>query len=481
MISEHTGGVCLHFLTDAQVQTLHEASLRILERTGIRLEHEPAARMLADRGAKWDPKSRIVRLPPDLVSQAISTAPRQFCLYTRDAERAMPLSATSRLVHNSGGPAFIRDLETGERRAGRVQDVVDGAIVVDALPNVDCYTPLVSPGDVLPGAVEMEAFNAAVRHTVKPLVSAVISDREVRFLHRAYSVIAGSEQRLREKPMCTIGASPISPLMVSGEVSAAIMLAAQLAIPIRILPAPMLGGTAPMTLAGALAMQNAELLAGLTIAQTANPGCPVVLAPRLTVMDMRSGDGVIGAPEVSLTSACAAQLAHYCGLPVDAFALAGGGAGLDEQSGIEKAINAVVATLAGVNWLTGAGSIEAGKCSSLEQLVIDNEILSMIDHMLRPLEINEDTLALDVIDQVGPGGNFLGEPHTVKHLRTGQLYSSALGAGRPVPGENGNVMVLARSRVREILKTHQASPLSDDVARELDRLIASARKETEQR
>jgi trimethylamine--corrinoid protein Co-methyltransferase len=471
--------VRLRFLTDEQIRSLHEASLRILERTGVQVEHGEVAARLADHGAAWDKTSQRVRIPPEIVMRAISTTPKSFHLYTRNLERALPVSATTRIAHNSGGPAYIRDLDTGERRRARKQDVIDGAIVVDALPNIDSYTPLVSPGDVHPKAVEAEAFNLALRHTIKPVVSAVLSDREVRFLHQAYSVIAGSAERLREKPMCCIGASPISPLRLSREVASAIQLAAEVGMPIRILATPMMGGTVPITFAGALAVQNAEMLAGLTVAQVIKPGTPVVLTPRLIDMNMRTGTCAIAAPDVAKASACATQLVHSYDLPVDAFALAGGWPALDEQMGFDKGMNALMSILAGVNWVTGAGSIEAGTCSCMEQLVIDNEILSMVTRLVERFEINDETLALDIIDRVGPGGTFMGEVHTVKHLR--EPYVSALAgqakADEPIFEGRRDILTMAREKARQIIKTHQVPPLPDDVSHEIDGIIARAREE----
>jgi trimethylamine--corrinoid protein Co-methyltransferase len=332
--------------------------------------------------------------------------------------------------------------------------------------------------------VEVEAFDAAARNTTKPLVGAVISDREVRFLHRAFSVIAGSEQRLRERPMFAIGVSPISPLALSEDGCAAMCLAAELAIPTRILPAPMLGGTAPMTFAGALALQNAELLAGLTLMQVAQPGCPVVLAPRLSVMDMRTGYSSYGTPELGMASACATQLAHSYGLPVDAVGLSSDSPTSDEQMGYEKAMNGVVAALAGTNWLSGPGGGGSGKSASLEQLVIDNEIVAMICRLLGVFEVNEDTLALEVIDRVGPRGNFLSQPHTARHLRSEEHYYPALSRRLEweqwVAEGSRDIVAEARDKAREILRSHQAPPLSEDVTRELDQILEGTRREYEQ-
>lgn len=471
-------GGCLRLLTAEQVRVLHESTLKLLEDTGVLIATPEIQDDLEDLGASVDRQTDVVRISASVVEEAIKRAPSRIVLHGRTEEHDLTLEGKTVHTHTTGGPAYFFDLETGERRRALKRDIEDAARLVDGLDNIHAYIPLVSPGDVHSRVPAVEMIDAAVRNTTKVVGSPVTCEAEVRFVHRIFAAIAGGETELRENPIGRLSFSPISPLVYNDELGRALATAASLGIPVTILPAPMAGGTAPVTLAGALVQQNAELLAGVTIVQTTNPGTAVILGPRLSIMDMRSGAVSWGA-EIGVATACATQLIQSYNLCVDAYGLSSDSLAMDEQAGYEKALNALMAGLAGVNWISGAGSSETLAAASLEQLVIDDDICGMVFRILKGVAVNENTLALDVIDAVGPKGHFISEEHTLEFARSGEQYfptvSSRLGREQWISQGGKDVVQVARARAKEVLKSHDVPPLPGHVLRELDRIVDCAR------
>jgi trimethylamine--corrinoid protein Co-methyltransferase len=471
-VNEVKGGY-LKFLTDDQLGILHESTLKVLENTGVLIDSDELQNIFKEQGAVIDKSRGIVRIPLSLVEESIKRAPKGVTLYGRREGHELRLEDHLVHAHTIGGEPFLYDLETGKRRPALRKDIETTARLVDALDNIHSYSPIVFPSDVDAKIAEAERVYAAVRNTTKPIGNTVASKEDVIFTYRIFTVIAGGEEELKKRPMGEISASPISPLFFDKNLCEALMKAAELNIPTTILPCPMAGGSAPITLAGALVQQNAELLAGLTITQITNPGTPVILGPRLSIIDMRSGCNSWGAPELGMASACAVQLAQYYGLPTDVYGLCTDSRIMDQQAGYERAMNALLPALAGANSISGAGP-------EPEQLVVDNEILGMIFKVLKTFEINEETLALDVIGKVGPRGNFFAEVHTARYARAGELYfprlSNRLEWEEWVRQGSKDIIGKARAEAQEILKNHEVRPLDDYALKELDNIMINARE-----
>jgi trimethylamine--corrinoid protein Co-methyltransferase len=271
----------------------------------------------------------------------------------------------------------------------------------------------------------------------------------------------------------------VSPLTFSEDVTGAIIAVVASGTPFNPLPAPCLGATGPITLAGALAQQHAEVLATLVIAAAVRPGAPLSYNSRISPIDLRTAVSAWGGPEVGLTGAFAGQLAHRLGLPCDAYGLSTSSTHLDARFAYERLTNAFVPALAGVDILSGVGTTDSGIAGGFEIAVIDNEIISLIKHVAAGCRVNEDTLAFDVIRDVVLGdGVFLAEGHTVRHMRQGALWMSEIGAQAAVDSPTGDdVVARARARARHILRNHEVSPLPDDVSHHLDEIMDRARRE----
>jgi trimethylamine--corrinoid protein Co-methyltransferase len=273
--------------------------------------------------------------------------------------------------------------------------------------------------------------------------------------------------------------SPVSPLIFTEDVTAAIIAVAESGAGFHSLPAPSLGATSPITVAGALAQQQAEVLTSFVIAAAARPGTPVAYCSRINPIDLRTAMSSWGGPEVGMAGACVGQLAHRLGLPSDAYGLCTSATQLDPQLAYERQANAIMPVLAGVDIMSGVGTLDSGLAGSLELAVIDDEIISLLKQIVRGVPVNEETLALEVMQQVIPGdGVFLSELHTVEQMRQGALWLPGISEreGGSAGGGEG-VVARARARAKEILETHQVEPLPEDVSRHLDEIMARARQE----
>ena len=461
------------FLQEEEVKQIHEATLRVLSDVGVVLDDDEGRTLLLDHGAALE-KDRV-RLPAELVESCLKRCPARVLIRGRNGQAILGDGALH--VHNLGGARDVLDCPGGTLRPATSQDVATSARLLDALENVTSVTPLYTPRDVPSEMMALTMFEQTARNTLKPLSGpGVTSVRDVRLLHEMIQVILG------DPPAVTLSASPVSPLNFCGEVVPVILEIARSRIPLGPLPCPNVGATAPMSLAGALVLQNAEVLACIALAQLISPGLPIVYCGRLSVLNMRSGAPIWGNPEVGILSAATVQLGHIYGLPVNVYGLAGSGFSPDMQSGYERAINALAPALAGADELSGVGEMAGGIYSANFQMVIDDEIFGMVRRVRRGFEVNPDSLAVDVIAHAMQGGrNFLAEQHSRKYLRQGEIWQSRLG----VPESSWEqwyysgaktILERAQAEAERLLVTHQVPPLPDEQSRELDAILNSAQR-----
>jgi trimethylamine--corrinoid protein Co-methyltransferase len=464
----------LTILSPEEVRTIHHATLRILSEVGVILGDAGARTLLFDHGAR-ESHGRVC-LPPDLVETCLKRCPQQVTLRGRGGQ--VTLGTGNLHVHNLGGARDVLDAPGADLRPATASDVGHSARLLDALDNVTTITPLYTPRDVPPPVMTLTMFDQTVRHTLKPINGPGVQTRaEVRRLVEMIRVVFG------ESPSVSLAVSPISPLSFPKDIVQAILEIARAGLPFGPLPCPNVGATAPMSLAGALAQQNAEILASIVLVQLVTPGHPVIYCGRLAVLNMRSGAPIWGNPEIGLASAATVQIGHHYSLPVNVYGLACSGYAIDIQNGYERALNAVVPTLAGADELSGVGEMAGGIFSSDVQMVIDNEIMGMVQRVRRGFTVDEDALALEVIAQVMDSTrNFLAELHTVKYLRGGEVWQGRLAvqeigweiwrdAGRP------NVIERAQHEVERILSTHEVPPLPEDQSSAMDEIMQAALSE----
>ena len=458
----------LTILSQDEVRAIHQATLRILSEVGVFLDDDEARTLLFDHGAREHHER--VSLPPDLVETCLERCPQRVTLRGRGGEVTLGGGALN--VHNLGGARDVLEAPGSDLRPATTVDVANSTRLLDALENVTTVTPLYTPRDVPPGAIALTMFNQTVRHTLKPINGpGVQTRREVRRLAEMMRIVFGNA------PAVSLAISPISPLTFPGDIAQAILEVARQGVPFGPLPCPNVGATAPMSLAGALAQQNAEILASIVLAQLVTPGLPVIYCGRLAALNMRSGAPLWGNPEIGLVSAATVQVGHHYHLPVNVYGLACSGYALDIQNGYERALNAIVPALAGADELSGVGEMAGGPISSNAQMVIDNEIVAMVHRMRRGFVVDEAALAVEVIAQVMDSTrNFLAEPHTIKYLRAGEVWHSRL-AVQEVSWEmwrdgGGPTMVeRAHHEAERILATHEVPPLPEDQSCALDDIV----------
>ncbi len=459
---------------------LHEAALKVLRQTGVHVKHGDLRKTLSEAGALVDEERKLVKFPASIVDKAVEHSPSCFTLYERgNGSGKITLEDNKVFTHTTGGAANVMDLEKSRRRDARLKDVERAARLANSLNNVHAFSPLVTPTDVITGTEEIEMVNAAVRNTEKVIENPVTSGIEVDFLFRLFTAVAGSEAELRNHPSFAVSVSPISPLNFDRGSSSAMLQSAKRKLPTKLLPAPIAGATAPVTFAGALTQQHAELLAGLTILQTISPGLPTVLSPRLSIMDMRNSYVSWGTQELGRASACAVQLINELGLPSDVYGLSSDGKTLDEQQGYEKSMNGILPALAGANFLSGAGGIASLKSASLAQMVIDNEIFGMILDATGGFRVDADTIALEVINSVGPGGEFIKQRHTAEFARKGEQYEPELSDRSTwedwADGGEKDLREVATERARSLLADSEPLEMDPVTLNSLDEIMEDAR------
>ena len=472
-----TGGQ-LKVLSDESIRKVHFAVLSVLEETGVRVEYRPALELFRESGCRVDFEKRLVFIPEHVLRKALATAPSRFTLYGKSREWDVPVD-TDRVYTIGGSCALeVLDLE-GLRRPAGLRDLADLTRLQDALENLHIMHSLVVPQDIPQPGFERIMFATVMRHTARNFYSQGQGPRSIRDQVEMAAVIQGSAEEVARRPIFTIVCCLISPLVHTTERVAELMEAARLRVPVYVEVDTMVGATAPVTIAGALVEECANVLCGVTLAQLVNAGCPCIFSIASGILDMASGQYSGAAPETGLLHAATAQMAHFYGLPFQ------GGTGIDAtvpdaQAGYERALQVLTNALAGTNFIhLSVGMMEQMLLASYEQCVIDDEILGAAFRIARGVEIDERTLALDVIREIGPGGHFLGHDHTARNFRR-ELWIPKLTNRATYPrwmaAGGKDMRQRANARAREILASHHPRPLTLEQEQEIDRISRSAQQ-----
>lgn len=468
----------LKFLSLDEVEEIHSASLKILEEVGILIHEHDFLKFLADAGVKVDLEGKRAKIPSTLVNECIKKAPKHVTFYARDPKYDVKFENGKIYTHPVGGAANVIDLDSGAARPATRKDVENLTKIVDALPNIHTTTMIVYPNDVSERLRDIYAVEAILRNTGKNFDATPYTDESFQFIIKMIEAVTGEEE-LRKRPIITASASPTSPLQFSSEVTKIMDRATKHRLPIAVLPCPLAGATSPVTLAGTLVQQNAEMLAGIVMVQLLNPGNPVQYSPRCIPLDMSTGQACCGI-EGTIMSVCCVQLARYYGLPSDVYGLDTDSKVLDEQAGIERAFGGFLPALAGANALSGAGCIESGITVSYEQFVIDDEIFGMIFRAVRGIDFDEDKLAVDVIKRVAQeSSNFLQQKHTLQHFQSEYFMPKLVNRAARARWEkmgSKSIVEVAREKVKKILTEHQPLPINEDVNKKVQEILKTATK-----
>ena len=462
-------------LSDQEIEKLLEAVLDCLDRTGVHVLNAEARELLAAAGARVD--GVRVRIPPSIMHEAIASCPHRFSLWGRDPRHRMDMVPGR--VYFGPGPtcSYFMDPETGERRRARRQDVGLTARVSDALENIDYVMGLAWPEDVPPQRVPVFEFAEMVMNTGKPLMAWGFSLDNMQDIYRIAVAAAGSEGAFRARPFFALFTTALGPLVHTDAELANVFWCAERDIPIVYHGPAVAGVSAPITGAGTLVVSLAASLSGLAIIQLRKQGVPVCIGAVPSPLDPRTGRPSYGAPELSLYSAALAEVAHYLDLPFMGTAGASEAKALDLQAGIESTLQIVFSLLSGTTMPHDAGFLDCADIGSLEMLIMTDEIIGMVRRVMRGIEISDDTLMLDLIDQVGPAGEFLSHPETARRLRREVWIPHLMDRGPWVHwAELGFPTMQDRiqRRLREILQTHTPPPLPAGAAETIAAILEAA-------
>jgi len=376
----------------------------------------------------------------------------------------------------TGMPAFVLDGETGERRNSLTADLACFTRIADYLKNVHSVWPMVVTTDV-PGPLQcLMEFATVARNTAKHLEHEALNVWDAQYQIEIATAIVGSKEQLKKRPIISAVQCVFSPLTYEKGLIEGAIEYARSGVPVVVMPMPLAGTTGPVTPAGTMALNNAEFLGDLVILESASPGAPVVYSPGVGVANFKTGYHR-WAPESSLMHLGLTQLAHHYGLPSEIGVMGGGSKLLDAQAGYQKAISIISALLMTPDIALGLGGL--GGCMSAETLIIDNEIIDYALRYILGLEVDDEGLAVDIIDKVGPGGHFLGEKHTLQHFREGWMPEISDMDTFEVWQKNGSKAIarVAKEKMREILAKHKVEPLPDDVEKEIVRVLKRAKTE----
>ncbi len=468
----------LRILSEDQIQSIHQTALGLLEEIGVLVKEPRARRYFKQAGAVVDEDNMRVRIQPDIVAEAIKQAPSRFTLHARKPDNTVEVDYRRLHIEPMIGRLNILDLDTGERRRTSITDVANLVRVADAMENYH----LLHSGAIMPSiegvslhAAHVNGYLTSVRNTGKVVKASSRGRETAEDCIRMAAVVAGGEEALRQRPNVFTTVNPVAPLQHDQGLTEGLIEYASYGLPIDVTSEPQAGATAPVTLAGLLAQQTADVLSGITLAQLVNPGTPVWYGTCGAIMDMKLGAIALGAVEAGLINAASAQLAAHYNIPCRGTGGATESKLLDIQAGYEKAITLLMAALGGINCIFYPGVLEHALTISLESLVIDNEICGMALRALRGIEVNADTLAVPVIEAVGPGGNFLGQRHTLNFLQQEQFMPSLSNRQTRedwlsrAGGKSG--WERAKDEVRRILAEHEPPPLDASVEAELERIV----------
>jgi len=468
----------LEILTKEDVQKIHNATLQIIEKVGVRFPSKRALDIWAANGAEVDYEKKIVRVKPQIIEDAIKKAPPAYKLAARDPQQDLQLDGNHVNLGTDGCGVEVIDIHTGEKRTSCLQDVRDIARVADATEEVAFHWVSVSAQDAPVEARGLHELKAVWENSTKHVqTESIYNVEEAKAAIEMAAAIVGRKDKLRERPVLSLMQCTAPPLGHDGGSLDAALLAAEVGIPTGFMTMAACATTGPTTMAGNLAVGNAEVIAGTALLQLAFPGAPVFYAAAQTASDLRTGAYTGGGPEDFLFGAATNVLADFYNIPLSMGAFATGAKEPNWQAGLEGAMSSFMASVVMSDMLLGCGFLHGSRIWSFAEMMMDCEIFSIVHKMMEGIVVNEETLALDVIAAVGPGSHYLGQKHTRKHMR--ELFMPQFMDRRPYSEwetKKDDARDWALAKARKTLKEHQPDPLEENISKEFDRIIKSVEK-----
>ena len=468
----------LEILTPAEVRRIHDATLHIIENVGVRFPSKRALDIWAAHGATVDQDKMIVRAKPHLIEEALKKAPPVYPLAARDPQQDLPLDGNHVFLGTDGCGVEVLDIQTGERRTSRLQDVADIARVADYSEEVAFHWVALSAQDKPAETRGLHEIKAVWENSTKHVqTESVYHEAEAQAAISMAAAIAGGREALRKRPVLSLMQCTAPPLGHDGGSLDAALIAAEAGVPTGFMTMSACLTTGPATVAGTLAVGNAEVIAATALLQLAYPGAPVFYSAAQTASDLRNGAYTGGGPEDFLFGAATNVLSDFYNIPLSMGSFATGAKEPNWQAGLENGLSTFMACIVMSDMLLGVGFLHGSRIWSYAQMLMDCEIYAIVRKMLQGIVVNDDSLALDTIAAVGPGGNFLSQKHTRQHMR--EVFLPQFMDRRPYnewEGRKDDARDWAQAKARQILATHQPDPLDPKLSAELGRIIGSLEK-----
>jgi len=470
----------LNILTQDEVQKIHTATLEVIETIGVRFPSSKALDIFEAHGALVDRNTCIVRIPGALIEDYLKKAPPAYTLAALDPSLDLPLDGNHSFLGTDGCGVEIIDLFSGERRRTTKGDVSDVARVADYLEAIAFHWVPISAQDCPPQSRSLHELEAIWSVSQKHVqTESIVSEPEMHAAVEMAALLAGGKDRLRQRPILSIMQCTLSPLCHDKGSLEAGLIAAEVGLPVGYMTMASCATTGPVTLAGNLVVGNAEVLSALALMQMAYPGCPVFYAAAQTSSDLRTGAYTGGGPEDYLFGAATNVLADFYNLPLSMGAFATGAKEPDWQAGVDNSLSAFMAVSTLSDMLLGAGLLHGSRILSYGQLLMDAEIWSILNATFKGIVVDEPSLALEAIRDVGPGGNFLAHRHTRQHMR--ERWLPTLMDRRPYEAweeKRDGSRDWARIKAQQILREHHPEPLDAGLQTELRLIIAALEGES---
>jgi trimethylamine--corrinoid protein Co-methyltransferase len=468
----------LDILSESDLEKLHQATLKIIEQTGVRFPSKRALEIWKQHGAQVDEATQIVKVKGEIIEEALKLGNPVYPLAARDPQQDLLLDDNHVYLGTDGCGVQVKDLQSGEVRTSVLQDVRDIARIVDDLPEIAFNWVPVSAQDCPPETRGLHEIKAIWENSTKHVqTESIYSLAEAKAAVEMATILAGGSEALRERPLLSIMQCTAPPLGQDGGSLDAALVAAEAGLPVGFMTMTSCLTTAPATLAGNLVVGNAEVISAAALIQLAYPGSSFFYAAAQTASDPRTGSYTGGGPEDFLFGAATNVIANYYNMPLSMGSFATGAKQPNWQAGIENSLSTFMASVSMSDMLLGAGLLHGSRIFSFEQLLMDCEIFDIVYQMMKGIEINDETLALDTVHTVGPGGNYLAQKHTRRHMR--EIWLPKYFDRRTYEEwaeKNDDGRDWAREKAKEILRTHTPEPLDPKIISEFDRIISALEK-----
>ncbi|WP_135612607.1 trimethylamine methyltransferase family protein [Methanococcoides sp. AM1] len=461
----------LQFLSDEDCEKIHYASLEVLRDVGLKIESRYALDALEGMGCDVSKRTSIVKFPNYLVEDCLRACPHSVKLYGLDSKYNINVEKKRTYVSTGSGYGVI-DEKNNMARAGTLKDVRDATLIAHHLDNIHSIVPpMMGVSDIPSNIATPTIVSETLKYTNKTiefyLTGAPESKNEVDSLISLCELVAGGPANLKRRPFAMLAFDPSSPLAYLEDHIMSMFKCIDAGIPVTIMPGVVGGATAPITISGILVQSNAEFLGGVVLANIAQKGASVLYGHYNSIMNMQTGNYSAGSVEMGIIGSCVAQLGNWYGIPTNGFFPMSDSHIPDQQVGYEKMMQWTLSTLGGMNYLSGAGNVENGTMISLEQLVIDNEVVGMVDRMLKGVQVDDERIGMDTISKVGPGGSYFKQTHTLKWSGD-ECFSPRISEKESFSSWSGeNVITKAKAEVDVILHDVE-TPVHKDIIKDIE-------------